>query len=146
VAKPRPVLDQLNLVVGDMPRSLDFYRRLGLEIDETSPTWVPHHRNIRNENGMDLELDSTTFTPQWNQGWGKGRTGAVIGFKVATRDEVDRLYAELIAAGHTGQQPPYDAFWGARYAIVEDPDGNAVGLMSPSDPAQRKRPPEPNAS
>lgn len=26
---------------------------------------------------------------------------------------------------------------GARYAIVEDPDGNYVGVMSPSDPARR---------
>ena len=39
----------------------------------------------------------------------------------------------------TSQQEPYDAFWGARYAIVEDPDGNAVGLMSPIDP-DRQRP------
>ena len=58
-----------------------------------------------------------------------------IGFKVESRDEVDRLFADLTGAGYRGQQPPYDAFWGARYAIVEDPDGNAVGLMSPSDPA-----------
>jgi len=39
------------------------------------------------------------------------------------------------------QQAPYDAFWGARYAIVEDPDGNAVGLMSPIDPDRRTAPP-----
>ena len=33
--------------------------------------------------------------------------------------------------------------WGARYAVVEDPDGNAVGIMSPSDPDRRSmaRPP-----
>jgi hypothetical protein len=31
--------------------------------------------------------------------------------------------------------------WGARYAIVVDPDGNHIGLMSPSDPALRRAPP-----
>ena len=36
------------------------------------------------------------------------------------------------------QQEPYDAFWGARYAVVSDPDGNGVGIMSPIDPAQRR--------
>ena len=46
------------------------------------------------------------------------------------------LKTRLIAAGHTALQPPYDAFWGARYAIVEDPDGNAVGLMGPIDRAR----------
>jgi hypothetical protein len=46
-----------------------------------------------------------------------------------------------MAAGYVGQQPPYDAFWGARYAIVEDPDGNPGGRMSPLDPARRSAPP-----
>ena len=58
-------------------------------------------------------------------------------FRVATRDEVDEVYNDLIGAGHKGQQAPYDAFWGARFAVIEDPDGNAVGVMSPSDPGLR---------
>jgi len=29
------------------------------------------------------------------------------------------------------------AAWGARYAVVEDPDGNALGIMSPVDPDRR---------
>jgi hypothetical protein len=41
-----------------------------------------------------------------------------------------------------GRQPPFDAFWGARYAIVADPDGNDVGLMSPIDESRRTWPPE----
>jgi len=31
---------------------------------------------------------------------------------------------------------------GARYAIIEDPDGIAVGLMSPIDAARKTPPPE----
>ena len=49
---------------------------------------------------------------------------------------------EVTAAGYAGEQPPYDAFWGARYAVVADPEGNSVGLMSPVDPAMRSAPPE----
>ena len=48
---------------------------------------------------------------------------------------------ELVDAGYTGRQPPYDAFFGARYTIVADADGNDVGLMSPIDP-DRKYVPE----
>ena len=48
---------------------------------------------------------------------------------------VDQMYADLTGAGYRAQQPPYDAIWGARYAVVEDPDGNPVGLMSEADPA-----------
>ena len=54
---------------------------------------------------------------------------------------MDARYADLTAAGYRGQQPPWDAFWGARYAVVEDPDGNPVGLMSPIDPARRSAAP-----
>ena len=90
--------------------------------------------------GFDFDFDSAAFTPQWNQGWPAGQIGAVIGFRVATRDAVDTTYTDLTGAGYTGQQPPYDAFWGARYALVADPDGNSVGIMSPSDPARRTTP------
>ena len=27
--------------------------------------------------------------------------------------------------------PPFDAFWGQRYATVHDPDGNPVDLFAP---------------
>ena len=53
----------------------------------------------------------------------------------------DERYAQLTSAGYLGRQPPFDAFWGARYAIVADPDGNDVGLMSPMEESRRTWPP-----
>jgi hypothetical protein len=47
----------------------------------------------------------------------------------------------MTAAGYRGLQPPYDALWGARHAVIEDPDGIAVGLMSPVSPEYRSAPP-----
>ncbi len=67
----------------------------------------------------------------------------VLGFKVSSRERVDHIYADLTGAGYKVQQAPYDAFWGARYAIVEDPDGNPVGIMSPIDPNRRNTPTPP---
>ena len=145
MTRKRAVLDQLNIVVRDMNAAVDFYRRLGIEIPETLPEWQAHHRTADIDGEVDLDLDSTAFAPQWDAGWPASQTGVVIGFRVATREDVDDLYEELTGAGHVGQQPPYDTFWGARYAIVEDPSGNAVGLMSPIDPARRFRPSPPPA-
>ena len=45
----------------------------------------------------------------------------MVGFNVPSREAVDRIYGELTGAGYVAQQPPYDAFWGARYAVVETP-------------------------
>jgi len=131
----RPVLDQVNLVVSDMDASVAFYRRLGVEIPDRDPRWDPHHRAANVEQGTDLDLDSVVFAKDWNEGT-RG-PACVVGFKVSSREAVDALYDDLTGAGYKGQQPPYDAAWGSRYAVIEDPDGNAVGLMSPSDTAKR---------
>jgi uncharacterized glyoxalase superfamily protein PhnB len=135
-------LEQVNVVVRDMDAMAAFYETLGISLNGGTPDWAPHHRNSRATEGVDLDLDSTTFAKVWNEGW-PGGTGVVLGFRVDDASDVDRLYAELTGAGHVGQQPPYDAFFGARYAVVTDPEGNAVGIMGPSDPALRRQQPPP---
>ena len=69
--------------------------------------------------------------------------GIVLGVALPARAAVDAIYAEVTAAGYAGRQPPYDAFWGSRYAVVEDPDGHQVGLMSPIDDSRKTWPPVP---
>jgi uncharacterized glyoxalase superfamily protein PhnB len=132
----RPVLDQINLVVGDMDASLAFYRRLGVDIPSRDPKWDAHHRSAHVAGGLDFDFDSAEFARDWNEG-SRG-PACVIGFKLSSSEAVDALYTDLTGAGYVGQQPPYDAFWGSRYAIVADPDGNAVGLMGPTDASLRR--------
>jgi uncharacterized glyoxalase superfamily protein PhnB len=133
------LLNQLNIPVRDMAATLAFYRRLGVAIDAADDQF---HVAVTFPNGLDVEFDRDDLVVQWNTGF-DGRTGGsvVLGFALATKDEVDRLSADLTAAGSDGRQPPYDAFWGARYAMVDDPDGNPVGLMSPIDETARFWPP-----
>jgi uncharacterized glyoxalase superfamily protein PhnB len=133
-----PKLAQLNLVVGDMTASLDFYRRLGAVSPDSGP-----HAELSLPDGFTLELDTVESARLWHAGVRENpATGrAVIGFALESREAVDARYAELTAAGYTGRQPPFDAFWGGRYAIVADPDGNDVGLMSPLDESMRSWPP-----
>jgi catechol 2,3-dioxygenase-like lactoylglutathione lyase family enzyme len=140
-----PELHMLNLVVGDTAASVDFYRRLGVELP-TGEEPSAAHVAMRTAGGFSLELDSAESARLWHAGWraDPASTKAVIGFALPSREAVDERYAELTAAGYTGRQPPFDAFWGARYAIVADPDGNDVGLMSPMDDARRTWPPEPS--
>ena len=131
-------LSQLNIVVTDMSAALDFYRRLGWEIELASDD----HAVALLANGLSVAFDTIGFVPMWDGGFEAATGGStVLGVSVASRDEVDEIYAELVAASYPGRQPPYDAFWGSRYAIVEDPDGNPVGLVSPRDDEHRSWPP-----
>jgi catechol 2,3-dioxygenase-like lactoylglutathione lyase family enzyme len=136
-----PDLHMLNVVVRDMEASVDFYRRLGVvssDIDTSDP-----HVELRMPGGVSLELDSAASAGLWHAGWraDPGSVRVVIGFALPSRAAVDDRYASLTAAGYLGRQPPFDAFWGARYAIVADPDGNDVGLMSPIADEHRSWPP-----
>jgi uncharacterized glyoxalase superfamily protein PhnB len=94
--------------------------------------------------GFSLELDTTESARLWQAGWRAGPASAkvVLGFALPAWQAVDDRYAELTSAGYRGRQPPFDAFWGARYAIVADPDGNDVGLMSPVADSRRTWPPQ----
>ena len=133
------LLNQINLIVRDMDASVAFYRCLGLTFDaEPGAT----HVEIYFPNKMSIELDSVKSVEKWNTGW-RGPTGPgnVIGFALESRERVDDTYTDLTGAGYRGSQPPFDAFWGARYAVVEDPDGNGVGLTSPIDADRRLWPP-----
>ena len=143
----RPVLDLLDIVARDVDASLAFYRRLGLEIPE-SAVWRTasgaHHVDLHLPNGVSFHIDSVALAKSFDRGWsgqGGGGSRVIVGFSLASREAVDARYADLVAAGYAGRQPPYDTFWGARYAVIEDPDGNHVGLMSPIDPARRGAPP-----
>jgi PhnB protein len=49
--------------------------------------------------------------------------GMVIQFSKPA--EVDRVYAQAIAAGGKKGQDPHDAFWGARFAFLTDPFGHS---------------------
>ena len=146
----RVMLDQVNIVTGDPEASVAFYRRLGLDISEPqiwrTATGI-HHVSAAGRSGeqtIRLDLDSMAFAQRWNTGWA-GRTDlrgrVVVGFSVASRAAVDDIYGDMTGAGYRGLQPPWDTFWGARYAIIEDPDGVAVGLMSPIEPDRKSEPP-----
>jgi catechol 2,3-dioxygenase-like lactoylglutathione lyase family enzyme len=141
----RPVIDQINFVVGDIDATVAFYRRLGLSVPDSGDDWPAgsgaRHVEVQTDGGVSLEFDNVTGASTWHGGVRETRVPtAVLGFSLPSRDAVDALYAELTASGAVGRQPPYDAFWGARYAIVADPDGNDVGLMSPKDVTRRFTP------
>jgi uncharacterized glyoxalase superfamily protein PhnB len=144
----QPDLKQLDLVVRDMEAMIAFYRALGVPIPE-SALWRTasgiHHVDLAMPSGTIVHFDSAALARAYDRGWreheGEG-SRHVFSFHVGARDEVDRLHARMTGLGYRSAQPPYDAFWGSRYAIVEDPDGNHVGLMSERDPARGSAPPD----
>lgn len=142
-----PRFNQLNLVVEDMDAAVAFYQALGMTVRFDGGEWPPgtaaRHVALDNGDGAIFELDNLAMARIWHGGWrspdAEGRP-VVLGFSLPSREAVDERYQALTAAGCTGRQEPYDAFFGARYAVVRDPAGNDVGLMSPIDQHRRFTP------
>jgi catechol 2,3-dioxygenase-like lactoylglutathione lyase family enzyme len=130
-----PRLDAFGIVVSDMARSVAFYRRLGLEFAEGSEN--QGHAEAELAGGvrymLDTEDEIRSFDPEWKRGEGHG--GA---FRCETPEEVDRVYAELLEAGATAHKEPWDAFWGQRYAQLQDPDGTFIDLYAPLPQQQQQ--------
>jgi len=121
--------DMVGMVVADMAAALRFYRLIGLDIPAGAEAEA--HVEVVTPNGYRLAWDTEALVRSFNPDW-HAPTGSRVGlaFMCANAAEVDALYAAVIAAGFGGVKPPWDAFWGQRYAIVDDPDGNHVDLFA----------------
>jgi len=126
-----PKLDCVAVIAEDMAASLAFYRRLGLEIPADSDD-QPHVEAVL-PGGLRFLWDTVetvrSFDPEWTKPVGGNSIG--LAFRCDDAAEVDKTYADLTAAGYRGHKEPWDAFWGQRYATIEDPDGNTVDLFAP---------------
>jgi len=126
-----PSLNLIGLVVADMGKRLAFYRRLGLDIPHSADT--EPHVDCTLPSGIRLAWDTVdtirSFDPGWAPPQGSSRMG--LAFQCDSPAEVDRVYADLVKAGYEGHKEPWDAFWGQRYALIHDPDGNSVDLFAP---------------
>ncbi|MGV9455142.1 VOC family protein [Streptomyces sp. NPDC003635] len=131
-----PRIDAFGLVVSDMAAAVTFYRRLGFDFPEEAGN--EPHTEARLPGGLRLMLDTEetvrSFHPDWQPPSGSRHS---LALRCDEPAEVDAVYEELVGAGYHGELKPWDAFWGQRYAVVQDPDGNGVDLFAPLGPARQ---------
>lgn len=124
-------LDFIGIVVEDMARSLAFYRALGLDLPAEADN-EPHVDTLL-AGGLHLAWDTVATIRSFDPGWTPPSGGHRISLAFRCDDpaDVDRTYEGLLGVGYEGHKPPWDAFWGQRYAEVLDPDGNVIDLFAP---------------
>jgi predicted lactoylglutathione lyase len=127
-------LFMVGLVVQDMNKSVEFYRRLGLDIPEGSEEMT--HVEVKMGNGLTFFLDSRPS--RWDPGFvGKNDSGrreasenysSVLEFYLKTQAAVEAKYAELTGFGYQGRRAPYKTSFGMYFSLIDDPDGNTLLL------------------
>ena len=125
-----PTPTAIGIVCSDLPRSLAFYRALGLEIPADADE-APHVE-VTLDGGFSLMWDPVSTITSFDASWTAptGGPGTALAFDCATPAGVDETYAAIVGAGYEGHLEPFDAFWGQRYASLRDPDGNGVDLFA----------------
>lgn len=123
-------LNAIGVVVSDMAASHSFYAKLGLQFTFFGDD---HAEATTAGGGFKLMLDSESMVrssdPHWTRGGGSAPFS--LAFQMPSPEAVDALFAELVAGGARVHREPWDADWGQRYAVLLDPDGNAVDLYCP---------------
>jgi len=131
-----PQLDVVGVIVSDLHRSIEFYRRLGLEFPADPDPMGHGHVEAQLPGGLRFTMDTQDSIRSFDSGWSPPAEGhrTSLAFRCESPEEVDRLYRELIDAGATEYKDPWDAFWGQRYAQVRDPDGVVIDLFAAREP------------
>ena len=122
-------LYMVGVIVEDMARAAEFYRRLGVDVPEDADQ----------QDFVEIEMGGLTFflsTKERNARWDPHRTEAsggyrmILEFYLESTAALDAKYAELTGFGYVSHCAPYDVTPELRFAMIDDPDGNTVLLSA----------------
>jgi len=120
----KPKISFIGLGVRDLERSLVFYRDgLGM----------PPHNYQSGDPIVFFALEGSWLSIYGREplaedvgisSEGSGFAGITLAHNEPSKEAVDRVFAEALAAGATAVKPPQDVFWGGYSGYFADPDGH----------------------
>jgi catechol 2,3-dioxygenase-like lactoylglutathione lyase family enzyme len=123
-------LYMVGVIVEDMDRALEFYRRLGVDVPDDSGG--KEHVEVK-MSGLTFFLSTKTANARWDPAR-IDATGAgyriILEFYLETPEALDAKHAELTDYGYASHCAPYDVTPELRFAMVDDPDGNTILLSA----------------
>ena len=109
-------ISAVTLAVRDMARSVQFYRRIGLEMSYGGQSASFTSFRVGRDS-LNLVL-APSVEPSW---WGRA---------ILRVEGVDDLYGQLKDSGLDPEEPS-DGEWGERYFHLTDPDGHELSFAEP---------------
>jgi catechol 2,3-dioxygenase-like lactoylglutathione lyase family enzyme len=113
----------ITLGVANLERSRTFYERLGWRRSVKQAEGIVFFQ----AGGMALALYPRAELAKDAGGTAEGRgfAGFTLAYNARSRDEVDSILREAVAAGAQLLKPAEEAFWGGYSGYFADPDGYA---------------------
>jgi len=122
-------LNAIGVTSTNIPKTVEFYALLGFEFPEdydcnghVAPTTPPGSAR--------LMIDATKIVKDIIGEDPKAGNISAFALQYDSVEELNKVAARVSEAGFTVFKEPWDAFWGQRYAVVQDPDGFKVDLYA----------------
>ncbi len=122
-------LDAVGVTSTDFSKSILFYEILGFTFGDVN-SGEKHIESVADDSSIRLMIDSQELIANIIGETPKPGNHSNFAISYSHPDEVDQLVNQLLTNGFTVVKEPWDAFWGQRYAVVEDPDGYKVDLYA----------------
>lgn len=122
-------IDAISVKSKDFKKTVKFYSLLGFTFppfDEKDD----HLEPIIKEGEVRLMLDNPALLKELTGKDSQPPTHSSFAILCDTPSEVDEVVKKIKNNGYTIVKEPWDAFWGQRYAIIQDPDGYMIDLFA----------------
>ena len=122
-------IDAVGVTSSDLKKTVAFYTLLGFEFGEVKEG--EDHVEPKASNGSPrLMIDSKELITDLIGEKPKPGNASTFAIGYDLAQEVDEVARKVKEAGFVLIKEPWDAFWGQRYAVVQDPDGYKVDLYA----------------
>ena len=104
-----------------------FYSILGFEFE--NPSGQKQHLEAKRADGARLMIDSVEMIESILGQMPTPSNHSTFAIEYETPEQIDNVAADLLEQKYKVIRQPWDAVWGQRYCIVEDPDGYRIDLF-----------------
>lgn len=122
-------LNAIGITSSDFKKTLQFYSILGFIFSENNET-EDHIEPVTEPGSTRLMIDSKKLIKEILGEEPIPANHSAFAIEYNSPQEVNEICQKIHAEGFTVVKDAWDAFWGQRYAIVEDPDGYKVDLYA----------------
>ena len=122
-------IDAISITSKNLKETVKFYRLLGCTFPDFSDE-EKHIEPITKVGEVRLMIDDIELIKSITGTMPVPPTHSSFAILCDTPKKVDEVVSEIKNAGYIVVKEPWDAFWGQRYAIVQDPDGYMIDLFA----------------
>lgn len=122
-------LNAVGVFTSNLSETVKFYSLLGFKFPEFKAD-EQHVEAVTILGGTRLMIDTDKLVESLIGEKPRPGNCSVFALQYETVEELNEVATKVAASGHKVIKEPWDAFWGQRYCVVQDPDGHRIDLYA----------------